>query len=311
MRSKWRSELASSSRFHSGLLALAFGFVACTGDDEQGRRPGATDATRIVSDTIEGVLTVHREGLTIRRCGESGDAWVVEAPGADLLSAASELGAGTGDRIRVRVRGEEVTAPTEGAGSGFESAIRAVQWVYLAEDISDCPPGEEMEVSEGAVAVAEILRTGDSLAVERAAARFQALSPMSEADTVQGTVQYGDATSYFTAYISAVRQVVRVEERLDLAEYGARTVEYGLSDGVPYYIREAGTLRDLSPEGAGDLVPRGFEAALDTDGGELGSSRYGPGFEGGIESAVSSARAHLERLLQVIEPRLAERVPTG
>lgn len=294
------------------MLALAFGFVACTGDDEQGRRPGAADATRIVSDTIEGVLTVHREGLTIRRCGESGGAWVVEAPGADLLSAAAELGAGIGDRIRVRVRGEEVTAPAEGAGSGFVSAIRAVQWVYLAEDISDCPPGEEVEVSEGAVAVAEILRTGDSLAVERAAARFQTLSSMtSEADTVQGAVRYGDATSYFTAYINAGQQVIRVEERLDLAEYGARTVEYGLSDGVPYYIREAGTLRDLSPEGTGNLVSRGFEAALDTDGGELGSSRYGPGFEGGIESAISSARAHLERLLQVIEPRLAERVPTG
>ncbi|MCL7968363.1 MAG: hypothetical protein M8867_01910 [marine benthic group bacterium] len=312
MGSTWISDFASSSRFHFALLGLSIGCVACSGDDGQSRPPGAADATSVVADTIEGVLTVHHEGLSLRRCGDSGASWVLEAPGADLSDAAADLGARAGDRLRARVRGEVVTAPADGAGSEYESAIRAVQWVYLAEDVSDCPPGEETTVEATRRPGDEILRTGDAESVELASRRFQSLASRSIAgDTVQGSFEQGDATSNFTAYFNAAGQVVRVEERLDLAEYGSRTVEYGLSAGSPFFIREAGTLRDLSAEGAEALVPRGYEAALDPGGSVLGSNRYGPGFESGMEAVVGGARAHLDSLLERVEERVAGRVPTG
>lgn len=236
----------------------------------------------------------------------------MEAPGADLLAAATGLGAGTGDRLRVRVLGESVARPAERSGSEYESAIRALQWVYLAEDLSDCLPGEQPEFAGELPTEGVVRRTGDLAAVERAATRFRELaSAESEADTVQGSLMQGDATSEYTAYLDPDGKVARVEERLNFGDYGSRRVVYGFSDGALFYVREEGVLRNLVPDGAGELRPRGFEAALDARGRVLGSQFYGPGFPEGIEQAVRGAEEHLDRLLDLVSERVAVRVPTG
>ena len=157
-----------------------------------------------------------------------------------------------------------------------------------------------------------MLYTGAQAAVELAANRYQDLVRLDTwEDSVQLSFEQGDATAEVTAYFNSAGQVVRVDERLDLAEYGSRTVEYGLADGSPFFIRETGTLRDLSLEGKEALVPRGYEAALDLDGRVLGSNRYGPGFESGMDPVVGGARAHLDSLLERVEERVAGKVPTG
>jgi hypothetical protein len=312
MRVETGTGSGSSILFLSSFLALALGVAACRGDERESRRPGSVDATRIVTDTIEGVLSVQPDGLTVRRCGESEESWVIEATGADLRYAVKDLGAGSGDRLRLRAIGESVAPPEAGPGSDHDSAIRVVQWVYLAEDLSGCSPGEQPEAPDYGASTDGGRRMGDSAAVESAAERFRDLaSNNTRQDTVQGVLEQGDATSYFTAFVDTSGSVVRLEERLDLGEYGSRSIEYGLSAGSLFFVREEGTLRDLSPSGAGDLLPRGFEVAYDSLGRIEGSSRYGPGFEEGIEAAAGGAREHLDRLLELVEERLAAGVPKG
>lgn len=123
--------------------AVAAGVAACNGESGQAGARGAADATRIVTDTLEGLLRIEAEGLTLQPCDSGGPAWVVEAAGADLRNAAAGLSADDGTPLLARVVGETVTPPQMGPGAGRAVAIRVVQWVYLAEDTSGCLSDEE------------------------------------------------------------------------------------------------------------------------------------------------------------------------
>lgn len=97
-----------------------------------------------MTDTLEGLLRVESEGLTLQPCDSGGPAWVVEAPGAGLRGAAAGFGAGDGTPLRARVVGELVNPPQTGPGAGHSAAIRVVQWVYLAEDTVGCLSDEDL-----------------------------------------------------------------------------------------------------------------------------------------------------------------------
>ena len=79
--------------------------------------------------------------MTLEPCDSGGPARVIEDAGADLRGAAAEFGVRGGTPLLARVIGEFVTPPETGPGAGRGSAIRVVQWVYLAEDTSGCGPG--------------------------------------------------------------------------------------------------------------------------------------------------------------------------
>ncbi len=102
-----------------------------------------------MTDTIAGLLRVEPEGITLQPCDAGGPAWVVEDPGADLRSAAAGFGVRGGTPLLARIVGEFVTPPETGPGAGRGSAIRVVQWVYLAEDTSGCAPGRESGSQRG------------------------------------------------------------------------------------------------------------------------------------------------------------------
>jgi hypothetical protein len=255
-----------------------------------------------VTDTIEGLLRVESEGMTLQPCDRGGPAWVIEDAGADLRGAAAGFGVRGGTPLLARVIGEFVTPPDTGPGAGRGSAIRVVRWVYLAEDTSGCVPGREGN-SESTSGGVEDRPASDEL-ILAAARAGQIRSGLSEARRLEGQLVRGDASSTFTAYLGSSNEVVWLHERLDLGDYGSREVEYALSGGTLFYIRETGQLRDLSVAGNGALVPREFEVAIDADGSILKARMVGPGFEAGSDAAVQGARSHLEELLAQIRPRV-------
>jgi len=287
--------------------AVAAGAVACGGESGQAGAPGAADATRIVTDTIEGLLKVESDGLTLQPCDAGGPAWVVEASGADLRSAVAELRVGGGIPLLARVVGESVNPPASGPGADRAAAIRVVQWVYLAEDTSGCVAG-----AGTGVAASSEPPTAEQEELASAAARARQIrAGLAEARRVEGRLVEGDASSTFTAFLGSADEVIWVDERIDLGEYGSREVEYALSGGALFYVKETGTIRDLSPEGNGELLPRGFEAAVDADGAASAARRSGPGFESGADAAVRGARSHLDRLLEQVRRRVDESEPIG
>lgn len=87
--------------------------------------------------------------MTLQPCASGGPAWVIEDAGADLRGAVAELGGRGGTPLLARVVGEFVNPPETGPGAGSGSAIRVVQWVYLAEDTSGCAPGRESGSGNG------------------------------------------------------------------------------------------------------------------------------------------------------------------
>ena len=253
-----------------------------------------------MTDTIAGLLRFESEGMTLQPCDSGGAAAVVEDPGADLRSAAAGFGVRGETPLLARVVGEFVTPPENGAGVGRGSAIRAVRWVYLAEDTSGCAPVKESGIGDVG---AEDLRSGNELIPAAARAR-RIRSGLSEARSLEGQFVQGDASSAFTVYFGSSDEIVWVHERINLGDYGNREVDYAFTDGSLFYIRETGQLRDLSAVGDGALLPREFEAAIDPDGSILASRMVGPGFEAGPDAAVRGARAHLEKLLEQIRPRV-------
>ncbi len=99
-------------------------------------------------DTIEGLLRVRPERMTLQRCSSSTETRVAAATGTDLREAAIELGATADQPIHARLLGEWWTA-ADSSGPGSTERIRVAAWVYLAEDVSGCP-GQEPSVVDSA-----------------------------------------------------------------------------------------------------------------------------------------------------------------
>lgn len=102
----------------------------------------------VPADTVEGLLVIDTDGLTLQPCGSAEVAWVAEARGADLRTAADGLSVGSGTPVLARVLGKPFEPRREGPGAAYGTGIYVLQWVFLAEDTSGCPalaaePGED------------------------------------------------------------------------------------------------------------------------------------------------------------------------
>jgi uncharacterized membrane protein len=157
MLAEWRLFYAPSGLRRFGLVGIATAsLAACGGDSPETQESGVDVASlsSVAADTVEGLLLVATDGLTLQPCGSAEVTWVAEARGADLRKAADGLSVGSATPVLARVFGKEFEPRQDGPGAAYGSGLYVLQWVYLAEDISACsvPPAGSAGVTAPAVA---------------------------------------------------------------------------------------------------------------------------------------------------------------
>lgn len=141
MLSEWRWFYAPSGLRRFGLVGIAAAsLAACGGDSPESRESGVDVASlsSVSADTVEGLLVVGTDGLTLQPCGSAEVAWVAEGRGADLRRAADGLSVGSDTPVLARVFGKEFEPRQDGPGAAYGRGLYVLQWVYLAEDTSGC-----------------------------------------------------------------------------------------------------------------------------------------------------------------------------
>ena len=151
MLSEWRWFYAPSGLRRFGLVGIAAAsLAACGGDSPEFQESGVDVASlsSVSADTVEGLLVVGADGLTLQPCGSAEVAWVAEARGADLMKAADGLSVGSDTPVLARVFSKEFEPRQNGPGAAYARGLYVLQWVYLAEDTSGCsvPPAELEQV---------------------------------------------------------------------------------------------------------------------------------------------------------------------
>ncbi|MGB3561522.1 MAG: hypothetical protein WBC09_00520 [Thermoanaerobaculia bacterium] len=142
MRSERQWGYAPSSLRRFGLVGVAAVYLAACGGDSPEVHDSSIDVASLSSvsaDTVEGLLVVGTDGLTLQPCGSAELVWVAEARDADLRKAADGLSVGSGTPVLARVLGKAFKPRQGGPGAAYESGIYVLQWVFLAEDTSGCP----------------------------------------------------------------------------------------------------------------------------------------------------------------------------
>jgi len=153
MRSERQWGYAPFSLRRFGLAGVAAVYLAACGGDSPEVHDSSIDVASLSSvpaDTVEGLLVVGTDGLTLQPCGSAELVWVAEARDADLRKAADGLSVGSGTPVLARVLGKAFEPRRDGPGAVYGSGIYVLQWVFLAEDTSGCPvpaavPDEDSE----------------------------------------------------------------------------------------------------------------------------------------------------------------------
>jgi len=125
-----------------GLVGVAAVYLAACGGDSPEVHDASIDVASLSSipaDTVEGLLVVGTDGLTLQPCGSAELVWVAEARDADLRKAADGLSVGSGTPVLARVLGKAFEPRQDSPGAAYGSGIYVLQWVFLAEDTSGCP----------------------------------------------------------------------------------------------------------------------------------------------------------------------------
>ena len=142
MRSERQWGYAPFSLRRFGLAGVAAVYLAACGGDSPEVHDSSIDVASLSSvpaDTVEGLLVVGTDGLTLQPCGSAELVWVAEARDADLRKAADGLSVGSGTPVLARVLGKAFEPRQDGPGAAYGSGIYVLQWVFLAEDTSGCP----------------------------------------------------------------------------------------------------------------------------------------------------------------------------